>query len=50
MSDNDDTTIAIASLPAVPLFDYLVDCWKNVVDIKKNVLAREKVLFSLLAV
>ena len=44
MSDNDDTTIAIASLPAVPLFDYLVDCWKSVVDVKKNVLAREKVL------
>ncbi|CAG8568447.1 6694_t:CDS:2 [Paraglomus occultum] len=44
MSDNDDTTIAIASLPDVPLFDYLVDCWKSVADVKKNVLAREKIL------
>ncbi|CAG8448174.1 2139_t:CDS:10, partial [Ambispora gerdemannii] len=44
MSDDNDTLIAIVNLPKIPLFDYLLECWKRAVEIKRNLISRGKSL------
>ncbi|CAG8504078.1 13438_t:CDS:10, partial [Ambispora leptoticha] len=44
MSDDNDTLLAISSLPKIPVFDYLLECWKRAGEIKRNLISRAKLL------